>query len=155
MTTNTSAPQCAIWPEHQATECQIKVLEDKIYFVSPRAGGNYEITREAETKLKYMGEAIDVQRVRARLTTMLVEMRQQGEEWPLVTTDVIRRVSVTPNLVAYERADRLLRYFVDLAPILGSATGLGNDEFARAMVVSESIDQQEIIFWRVFSTIEV
>ena len=71
-------------------------------------------------------------------------MRQQGEEWPLVTTEVIRRVSVSHDLIAYERADRLLRYLVSLAPTLGSSTRLGNDEFINAMVVSESINLEEV-----------
>ena len=142
--TNGNETKCAIWPDVSVKDHQSDIQQGVAWYVSLRAGGDYQITRQAERKMQHIGATVEAQRIRARLTTWLVEMRQQGEEWPLVTTEVIRRVSVSHDLIAYERADRLLRYLVSLAPTLGSSTRLGNDEFINAMVVSESINLEEV-----------
>ena len=102
--TTVKESQCAIWPSYAAKKWQESIVEDKTYYDSPRAGGGYAIFEDAEEKLRYDDALETLFRVKARMTTWLVEMRQQGEEWPLVTTDVIGRVThVTHDLIAYER----------------------------------------------------
>ena len=69
---------------------------DMIYEVhhSPRAGGNYSITLDAQYKLPE-GWLDDSEK--ARLTTWLIDQRNMGVRYPLVTEDKffeeIRRMS--------------------------------------------------------------
>lgn len=121
-------------------------MERKSYYVSPRAGGEYEITSEAERALKYLGDTEGAQRIRARLTSWLTEMRNQGADWPLVTTDVIKQVRARRDLHPYERANRLLRYLADFGPLLGRR--YQHDELSQLKMsaISESTDIHEVVF---------
>ena len=138
--------QCAIWPESRATERQSNLIEGFTWLVSPRAGGEYKITRQAERRLRYMENSAEKQRLRARLTTWLVEMRQQGEEWPLVTTDAIEQADIGRDLHPREKADRLLRYLAEMTPDLGIARYLEDQDLIEVMVHCECIDRREIEF---------
>lgn len=137
---------CAIWSKPASKKWQESILEDKTYIDSPRAGGGYAITSDAEEMLRFMGDTIEVQRIKARLTTMLVERRRQGEEWPLVTTDVIEQVRVKRDLLPNERADRLLRYFAKKPHGLGTSWTLDESEIIDVMVQCECIDKREVDF---------
>ena len=145
MTTNNET-QCVIWPEYLATEHEISFGNRPALYVSPRTGGGYTIRRDAERRLRYIENSAEVQRLRARLTTWLVEMRQRGEEWPLVTTDTIEQVRVGRDLHPYERADRLLRYFAEIPYGLGTSWRLDESEIIEVMVQCECIDQSEVDF---------
>ena len=139
---------CAIWPEFPAKEMRDSnsFLKQSTYYDSPRAGGKYEITEEAADQLQYMDDDVEKRRIKALLTTWIVDMRQQGEEWPLVTTDVIQRVRVRRDLHPYERADRLLRYFAEIPHGLGASWRLDESEIIEVMVRCECIDQREVDF---------
>ena len=143
MTTQTDA-YCAIWPEHLATEHENSFWTRPALYVSPRAGGGYTIKRDAERRLRYTGNSAEEQRLRARLTTWLVEMREQGEEWPLITIDVIEQVRATRDLHPYERADRLLRYFAQIPYSLGTQWVLDQTDLCDAMAQCQCIDQREV-----------
>ena len=71
---------------------------------SPRAGGCYRITREAEVNLGTNDEL-----EKARLTSWLVEQRELGEEYPLVTAKIVEEAEWRHRLTVDERANRLLR----------------------------------------------
>ena len=135
---------CAIWPEYLATEYKHSFGSRPALYVSPRAGGGYTIKRDAERRLRNTGNSAEEQRLRARLTTWLVEMREQSEEWPLITIDVIEQVRTTRDLHPYERADRLLRYFAQIPYSLGTQWVLDQTDLFDAMAQCQCIDQSEV-----------
>ena len=146
MSTNRNA-QCAIWPEFPAKEISDhnSFRRRSVYYDSPRAGGRYEITRHAGKRLEHMADTVANQQIKARLTTWLVEMRQQGHEWPFVTTDVIAAVMCEPSLHITDRAKRLLMFLARLSPNLGTWYSLSGDESLSAMALSESTDFNEVV----------
>ena len=143
-----SESKCAIWPEFQATEMRDaeSLIKGTTYYDSPRAGGKYEIADEAKELLTYMDETVEALRIKARLTSWLVEMRRQGVEWPLVTTDVFQQVKVGNDLGESERAYRLLRHFVNITPFSGARLEHGWLQMPTLLCVSESINREEIIY---------
>ena len=145
LTTNNKS-WCAIWPEFPAKEMNDNnsFMRRSTYYDSPRAGGKYEITEHAAEKLRYMDDGAETLQIKARLTTWLLEMRRKGEEWPLVTTDVVTMIESSQSLRIVDRAGRLLKYLARVAPNLGSWKTFGDAEVPSAMVHSESTDFNEV-----------
>ncbi|MYH31735.1 MAG: hypothetical protein F4137_23510 [Acidobacteria bacterium] len=72
---------------------------------SPRAGGEYWVKKNARVCLG----RIDDPKVKARLTSWLVERRRTGEVRPNITVQVIKDAIHRPPLSVHTRADRLLQ----------------------------------------------
>ena len=103
--------ECKIWPGYPGSG---RLLWDRDVIrvgKSPRAGGKYEITHEA---LANISECTDVQK--ARLTTMLIDQRQDME-WPVVTTELVKDAEKRTSLSAKEREDSLLRYMTNATAV--------------------------------------
>ena len=139
-------PECLIWPRFPAVHVARNPVADGLVCVegSPRAGGDYTVTACAEQRLSGGYRRID-ERVRARLTTILVDERASGEEWPTVTTDLIERAKDAVDLTPETRADRLLRFMrttiaSDLLPI----PMLAPDVLPAALAHSESTAIREL-----------
>lgn len=133
-------PECLIWPRFPAVHVTRKPDPDSPFYVegSPRAGGDYAVTAGAEQRLSGGYGRID-KRVRARLTTFLIDERASGEERPTVTTDLMERAKDAVDLTPETRADRLLRFMrttvaSDLLPI----PMLAPDVWPAALAHSES-----------------
>lgn len=75
-----------------------------------RAGGQYVVDRVAQMQLQEDPTVRDDPKMKARLTTMLVDLREQGETWPGVTLERIEEAKKAAPLPVPERAERLLRY---------------------------------------------
>ena len=129
-----------------AENFQSSVLHDAYDYDSPRAGGLYSITDEAFQELQRKGGNSEGQRIRARLTSMLVEMRRDGEKCPIVTSESIEEAVTRRDLHPHQRADPLLRYLCDVARRLGDYFGLDQREITNALNVSESSDEKEVGF---------
>ncbi len=110
---------------------------------SCRAGGTYTITRDAIWEIKggYVDDA-----VKARLTTMLIDQREQGVNWPKVTLDLIERAKRKPPLPAHERADRLLK-FLDKSIDSVAENFIIRPETHEAYAWSESLKWMEISYF--------
>ena len=105
--------KCVIWPEFPADK--LSLSPDRIVAVtSERAGGNYAVDINARIEIEDLDD-----RVKARLTTWLVDQRLNGEDWPLVTGKVISDAQAQQPLTIEERAVRLLRYLVEQPHSLG------------------------------------
>ena len=103
--------KCIIWPEFQSGPVTRQPTSERLAYVemSPRAGGDYAITTEAEERLR-CGDSRINDGVRARLTTILIAMRASGIECPKVTLDLIEQaVSAHPMSVGM-KSDRLLTF---------------------------------------------
>ena len=106
----------------------------------------YTITEQAYQELNTIGRTSEAQRIRARLTTLLVEMRRDGEKCPVVTTNLINSAIARSDLHPHQRANRLLGYLCDIAPRLGGLFKFDEAKKTKAMIVSESSDEQEVGF---------
>ena len=147
-------PLFKIWPKSPASglsdvgDFRWKVCD------CARAGGGYTITMDATSLLNHrlvcpMSES-DRDQMRARLTTMLVDLRQDGEEFPLVTCELVKEAMSKPDHTFRERTDRLLRFFanqetsfqpVPRIKLEGSPT---SDPERLAMAWSESTTLKEV-----------
>ena len=139
-------PECLIWPRFPAVHVARNPVADGLVCVegSPRAGGDYAVTACAEQRLSGGYRRID-ERVRARLTTILVDERASGEEWPTVTTDLIERATNAADLTLETRADRLLQYLrttIDSDPL--PIPFLETDVWTAALAHSESTTIREL-----------
>ena len=149
--------QCRIWPEFTAKKVSdiwndpgaFEVLE------SPRAGGSYRISEQATWWTEHNTDE-ESQRIKARLTTVLLNAYLQGNAMPMVTSDMIQRAKNSQPLPANERAERLLRHIVNKNPDVGVHATLVRDlDFPNAsrlplsytaMAWSESTTLQEVEF---------
>ena len=110
---------------------------------SPRAGGNYRITREAVLTIE---DARLDDSGKARLTTWLIDQRNMGVRFPLVTADIIEEIRRKPSLPVHERADRLLRFLAGSIDFVGYQFNLIESTY-EAYAWSESADWQEVDYF--------
>ena len=110
MNTNWS---CGIWDTPAVADGNIG--RDGKVGDSPRAGGRYFINRTAQVVLQNRDR-----RLKARLTTWLVEQRRLGNNCPEITTETIREVEARRDLRVSERADEILKYLETQVPHVGA-----------------------------------
>jgi len=134
---------CLIWG---TTVTHKELLTDKMNFLvegSLRAGGDYEITDQARRHVDTLDD-----KDKAKLTTILINLRRMGDRAPLVTSELIEAAKRADPLPVPERADRLLRYLVNSATWVGylfqNHIIFGNPE---ALAWSESTQQQDITYF--------
>ncbi len=152
--TNPVDPLYRIWPAFPASGLsEAGVLRWKICSCS-RAGGGYTITLDATSLLNHrlvcpMSDS-ERDQIRARLTTILVDMRQAGEDFPLVTYVVVKEAMTRPDHTFCERADRLLRFLANQEELFQAVPQInreGNptsDPERLAMAWSESTTLKEV-----------
>lgn len=135
------------------------IRERKIFVDSPRAGGSYEI----HFGLLDKGNIEDMKddRQKARLTTMLINRRMQGDDIPYIDYNDITNAKNEKDISIYKRADRLLRYLVIKSKNIGHRLALSfefnpSNEyhsdftpyklFLECLAWSESMEEEEFIF---------
>lgn len=138
---STSNEKCLIWGNgHKATvhwDGFNRFVGD-----SARAGGSYEITREAELSLGELGT-----KQKALLTTWLVDQREQGNQYPLITGDIVRHITFRPNLPVHERADRLLLFIDESAQTVADYVQISPEDCDAACAWSESLNWREVFYF--------
>lgn len=141
----------SIWPNHtEGEEFQAGHFQ-KGFVHSDRAGGGYIIGLEAADMIhapkgKQLTEK-EEDRLRARLTTMLIDLREHGETYPLVTTGLVDAAYMKQPLVAHERADRLLQFVTKSTESVGEFILLSPSDSDAAMAWSESLDWEEVYYF--------
>ena len=135
----------SIWPKHPPTGGFDESPHGWGFQDCPRAGGGYLITREAARILnsELTMSVIENDKVRARLTTILIDERRYGVSSPLVTRDLIEEAISKRPLPVHERADRLLRLIADQARIVGDIVSI-YDSTPTAYAWSESTNWIEV-----------
>ena len=98
--------RCPIWNTPASRESLFDRYEERID--SPRAGGEYFISGEAITLLPRIND-----RVKARLTSWLVDQRRLGVKCPEILQQTIKMAEQQKDLSVHDRADRLLQYIGD------------------------------------------
>ncbi len=133
-------PRCAIWNTIATGESEPD--RDGSSLDSPRAGGNYFISGSAAA----MAASLD-ERVKARLTTWLVDQRRSGVRRPEVMTASIEDAGRYRDLTVRQRVDRLLGFIADQAPRIGATFSFTTQKTAcAAMAWSESASIEEVRF---------
>lgn len=112
---------------------------------SPRAGGEYFISKEAKSALSTKDEHF-----KARLTSWLIKQRQLGVEHPKITKKTITEIELQRELSVPARADMFLRYLCQLESHVGaefsSPINQNGDEFLNLLAWSESaVSTSEIV----------
>lgn len=133
-------PLCAIWNTMATDESEPD--RDGVSLNSPRAGGRYFISRTAAAMLENRSE-----RVKARLTSWLVDQRRLGSRCPEVMSSLIEEAAQYPDLTVWQRVDRLLRYIAEQTPQIGAIFSLTDQKVTcAAMAWSESTNMEEVWF---------
>ena len=141
------ANTCPIWGPNAVARVQYDSRDDTISVDSLRADGYYKITMEAMSMMR--SDGMDDSE-KARLTTMLVDEREQGVQVPIVLAERVDEAKKADPLPVPKRAERLLRYLVKCSageigsqiPVLDVRT----PDYARALAWSESTGGDEIVF---------
>lgn len=110
---------------------------------SGRAGGDYRMTYDAYNDVLVLD---DIQK--AKLTTILIDLRRAGDHVPLVTCDLVKKAKSADRLPVHVRAERLLRYLTQKTQSVGEDLYSGdilNDLEAHAW--SESVTPYELGFF--------
>lgn len=109
---------------------------------SSRAEGAYGVSGRAVDLLRKEDD-----RLKARLTSMLVDQRRLGNDAPEITERMIEEAKSTENRTVQERADRLLQYIDSKTRNLGDVFSFANQSIScGAIAWSESISANEVSF---------
>ena len=138
---------CPIWQ----TPANHRYFDNWMLLVdSPRAGGEYFIHSHVA---RCLPEEFRDDRVKALLTSWIIEQRLLGAECPSITETEIREASKRQPLSVFERADRLLRYFQRITRYPGNLFEYSNhieedsEYLMQIMTWSESIRGEETDFF--------
>ena len=132
--------RCVIW-NTLATDVS-EPGRDGFTLDSPRACGRYFISGSAAAMVESRNE-----RLKARLTTWLVDQRRLGNRFPEVMTSSIDDAGRYQDLTVRQRVDRLLRFIAEQTPGIGAAFSLTNQKTTcAAMAWSESTHMKEVRF---------
>ena len=145
---------CPIWGEgHEATVYSYgentdrgKFIIDESLIFSPRTGGEYKMSEEAYEFVISLRSPSDI--VKAKLTTWLVDQRQQGVEYPVITYEIAHRFVETDSVRSVpvaKRAERLLRLLVHESKEIGHTVVI-HECFDKAFAWSESTTRDELFF---------
>ena len=111
--------KCAIWPEFKAIEHPSSDPRFNLYLTSDRAGGAYAIPNAIDENPQILDD-----QGKARLTTWLIDQRNHGDNYPLITKDVIEYVQAKKPLPISVRAERLLKYLTRMTDTVGKDINL-------------------------------
>lgn len=142
--------QCPIWPDFPIEHIPPPPSPDAIDYVvgSARAGGDYSV--DADTRHLLSGEDKRINdRVRASLTTMLVDMRSSGLEAPIVTPELINQAVHASPMAVHTRADRLLLFIGRRCNTIDEVFSMGNKdpEYGAYTVASEFPNRYGALAW--------
>ena len=137
--------KCKIWPNVSAAirkepgKPLLHVVER-----SYRVGTTYSIAIQTKRNLDFK---VQDDRERAKLTTLLLNLNQQGEDIPEVTPERIDLALATQPLSPARRADRLLTFIGSHCETVGEVFYLGHEEKRfGAMAWTESVNDSELIY---------
>lgn len=107
---------------------------------SYRAGGSYVLWQETKPLVESLSE-----QQKARLTTWLIDQREQGNSVPEITEASIDYAKSKPNLLPHVRAEKLLRYLASQIDTIEAGTSV-NQKTLAAYAWSESTNWEEVVY---------
>lgn len=139
---------CLIWPDYEASAVATDSAETMTtVYGSMRAGGDYRLTPRYATWLRLRRKTYD-HRVCARLTTMIIDLRSQGELCPEVTYEMTERAEEASDLPVHTRAERLLKQLDQLTRMIGQEidTTPHSERYPELLAWTESTQESEVAF---------
>lgn len=134
--------RCRIWDLPTTAHTQ-RPDDSAVVRYSDRAGGGYEIAYNARSPARNLEDT-----AKARLTTWLIDQRNQGSEFPRVTRELVERVGGFRALDVEERAIRLLRFLAGKSPRINQAVRLPNDPvYVNNLEAMESQSPELRVLW--------
>ena len=146
--TSPNSKNCLIWPRFPVRAVETDTAGRMVtVYESYRTGGDYKLTPVIAERFAQANSPID-ERTRLHLTTMLVNMRDQGEAVPEITGETIERARIAADLHVDVRADRLLRFLGRITRRVGQVidTTPQSDWFPGLLACSESTRKSETAF---------
>ncbi len=144
-----SQAKCLIWPDAPAETVTLDPSSAQFSRVvegSRRAGGDYLISADADRMLSPDFHRVD-DSDRARITTILVDRRAKGEEWPTVTLGLINQAIAARPLTVHARAERLLTFIGSQCKTINQACYIGHEELnSLALAWTESASDGELAY---------
>ena len=138
---------CPIWKTPIKYE---KCSEEYVSIDSPRAGGKYKIDEDTAKQL-YSSNNPDFQ---ARLTSILVKNRLYGISEPIVSTSTIEEAEKSTLLKVWERANRILFYFLQHSNHLNHPFPIYFEDShindAYLMAWSDSIQKNDMLYLLIY-----
>ncbi len=141
-----------LWPDHDhGGEFNPTGAFRRGFLNCERAGGCYVMTFEAADTLNYPSgnlplSGVDQDKLRARVTTALIQLRKSGERCPEVTRTLVQEAFRKQPLPVHERADRLLRFLSDQTQTVGEYVQVSPENCNGACAWSESVEWREVHF---------
>ncbi|POO56164.1 hypothetical protein [Agrobacterium rosae] len=111
---------CAVW-DTQTLQSGPVADRDADYYDSPRAGGEYIITRSAKSELHYLST-----RQKAYLTTWLIAQRRAGNDQPTITVAEIKIAEAATAKSLTARRDSMLNAIQNHSSGLGQSVTYSN-----------------------------
>ena len=148
---------CFIWPDFVVESIGPERDGRRTVYDSPRAGGDYMIPRRYESKLKvdrlraqlgYTDPIALDGRARARLTTMLITMRRNGQHCPEITNFMLEKAENGDDLSVGSRAERFLQQLAKATTTIGQAVDIDEElrRNAEFLAHTESVEDAELVF---------
>ena len=141
--------RCNIWPEFEAA---MEMGSDALnYITSSRMGGAYKINSIGRIWFSLSDSDLD-DRTKVRLTTLVMNQRFKGIQIPEITLELLEEAKQNSNLPPYERANRLLRYLVQMSEsveisiLISKEEGKGYEKYAQALAWSEAVNWPELVY---------
>ncbi len=131
--------RCPIWDTPASRESLFDKDVERID--SSRTGGWYFITRQAIVLLPQIDD-----RVKARLTSWLVDQRRLGVKCPEILQQTITDTEQQRDLPVHVRADRLLQYIGDQTVEIGHRVSFTAPDIRNTAIAawSESVERHEV-----------
>lgn len=107
---------------------------------SQRAGGHYVLWQRVKPLVEELSE-----QQKARLTTWLIDQREQGDHSPEITTESLNYAIHRLNLQVHERAERLLKHIASQANTIGAGVDIRHDT-PSPYAWSESTKWEEVVY---------
>ena len=131
--------RCPIWDTPASRESIFEKNGERID--SPRTGGWYFITQQAIVLLPQIDD-----RVKARLTSWLVDQRRLGVKCPEILQQTIMDAEDQKGLSVFDRADRLLQYIGGQTVDIDAVFSFSPEDMCNTAIAawSESVKKSEV-----------
>ena len=135
-----NTPKCAVWGTIASSKKSHS--RGRIPISSSRADGKYLVTKHVIKLLSNLDDS-----AKARLTTWLINRREQGSTQPEITHHVVSSTKSLRPLPIEKRAARLLQFASRQTSRIGGEIAFANSYiFQPAMAWSESSEIEEVLF---------
>ena len=137
---------CPIW----GTPAYSRSIAAESDVDSPRAGGIYLIQSPVGNLLR----SPDDDRIKARLTSILIEQRRLGNRYPEISAEEIGHARNSRDKSIHKRADNLLQYIQSRTPYIGTKIhyrAIRNDAYEVKNMTINDVPEEIFTHWKMLA----